>query len=209
MCLGWKSIVWKFLALYDLLEAINIDYQLKYEHATTRRLYRRNCTRWSQVQFDCYEYNYSLIALKCMRLPTNHIALPTTTLLTLKVTVYSNLGTLVNLVTWLLLVQLFFNCIQMHAITYTNPLLPTHLYNDNTQELKLMASLLLWPHSFVIQWQVNILKTVKPLSLFSSFTMIPQRHTTQYTCTHTHTHTHTHKHTHTYTHTQACTNTHS
>ena len=36
------SVVLKFLALYDLLEAINIDYQLKYEHATTRRLYRRN-----------------------------------------------------------------------------------------------------------------------------------------------------------------------
>ena len=32
-----------------------------------------------------------------MQLPTNHIALPTTTL-TLKITVYSNLGTLVNLV---------------------------------------------------------------------------------------------------------------
>ena len=28
------------------------------------------------MQFDCYEYNYSIIALKCMRLPTNHIALP-------------------------------------------------------------------------------------------------------------------------------------
>ena len=49
------------------------------------------------MQFDCYKYNYSLIVLKCMRLPTNHIALPTTTL-TLKITVYSNLGTLVNLV---------------------------------------------------------------------------------------------------------------
>ena len=32
------SIVWKFLVLYNLLEVINIDYQLKYEHATTRRL---------------------------------------------------------------------------------------------------------------------------------------------------------------------------
>ena len=31
------SIVQKFVALHDLLEAINIDYQLKYEHATTRR----------------------------------------------------------------------------------------------------------------------------------------------------------------------------
>ena len=27
------------------------------------------------MQFDCYKYNYALIALKCMRLPTNHIAL--------------------------------------------------------------------------------------------------------------------------------------
>ena len=28
--------------------------------------------------FECLEYNYSLIALKYMRLPTNHIALPMT-----------------------------------------------------------------------------------------------------------------------------------
>ena len=36
------SIVWKFLVLYNLLEAININYQLKYEHATTRHLHRCN-----------------------------------------------------------------------------------------------------------------------------------------------------------------------
>ena len=29
--------------------------------------------------YECYEYNYSLSALKYMRLPTNHIALPITT----------------------------------------------------------------------------------------------------------------------------------
>ena len=51
------------------------------------------------MQLDCYEYIYSSIAFKYMRLPTNHIALPTTTLSpSLKVTVYSNLGMLVNLV---------------------------------------------------------------------------------------------------------------
>ena len=45
-----------------------------------------NYTRNSQVivqgeaecNFDCYEYNDFLIACKCMRLLTNHIALPTT-----------------------------------------------------------------------------------------------------------------------------------
>ena len=51
------------------------------------------------MQLDCYEYNYSLIALRCMQLPTNYIALPVTTFsLTLKDAIYSNLGTLVNLV---------------------------------------------------------------------------------------------------------------
>ena len=30
----------------------------------------------AECNFDCYEYNHSLIALICMRLPTNHIALP-------------------------------------------------------------------------------------------------------------------------------------
>ena len=32
----------------------------------------------AECDFDCYKYNYSLIALKCMQLPTNHIALPMT-----------------------------------------------------------------------------------------------------------------------------------
>ena len=47
---------------------------------------KNNCTSNSQViargeakcNFDWYEYNYSLIAQKYMRLPTNHIALPMT-----------------------------------------------------------------------------------------------------------------------------------
>ena len=30
----------------------------------------------AECNFDCYEYNYSLIARKYMRLPTNHIARP-------------------------------------------------------------------------------------------------------------------------------------
>ena len=32
----------------------------------------------AECNFDCYEYNYSLIARKYMRLPTNHIARPMT-----------------------------------------------------------------------------------------------------------------------------------
>ena len=32
----------------------------------------------AKCNFDFYEYNYSLIAGKYMRLPTNHIALPMT-----------------------------------------------------------------------------------------------------------------------------------
>ena len=32
----------------------------------------------AKCNFDCNEYNYSLIALKCMQLPTNAIALPMT-----------------------------------------------------------------------------------------------------------------------------------
>ena len=47
---------------------------------------KNNCTSNSQViaqgeaecNFDCYEYNYSLIAHKYMQLPTNHIAQPMT-----------------------------------------------------------------------------------------------------------------------------------
>ena len=47
---------------------------------------KNNCTSNSRViargeaecNFDCYEYNYSLIARKYMRLPTNHIARPMT-----------------------------------------------------------------------------------------------------------------------------------
>ena len=45
---------------------------------------KNNCTNNSQVtaqgeaecNFDCNEYNYSLIARNYMQLPTNHIALP-------------------------------------------------------------------------------------------------------------------------------------
>ena len=36
------SLVWKFMALYDLLEVININYLLQYENVTTRCLYRCN-----------------------------------------------------------------------------------------------------------------------------------------------------------------------
>ena len=32
----------------------------------------------AECNFDCHEYRYSLTALKRMRLPTNHIALPMT-----------------------------------------------------------------------------------------------------------------------------------
>ena len=32
----------------------------------------------AEHNFDCYEYNYSLIALKFIQVPTNHIALPMT-----------------------------------------------------------------------------------------------------------------------------------
>ena len=32
----------------------------------------------AECNFDCYEYNYSLNTLKCMWLPTNHIALSMT-----------------------------------------------------------------------------------------------------------------------------------
>ena len=48
---------------------------------------KNNCASKSQViawgeaewNYDCYEYNnYSLIALKCLQLPANHIALPKT-----------------------------------------------------------------------------------------------------------------------------------
>ena len=47
---------------------------------------KNNCTSNSRVlargeaecNFDCYEYNYSLIARKYMRLPINHIARPKT-----------------------------------------------------------------------------------------------------------------------------------
>ena len=47
---------------------------------------KNNCMSNSQVitqgkaecNFDCREYNYSLIALKCMLLPTSHITLPMT-----------------------------------------------------------------------------------------------------------------------------------
>ena len=40
---------------------------------------KNNCTSNSQVSnFDCYEYNYFLIVLKCMQLPTDHKALPMT-----------------------------------------------------------------------------------------------------------------------------------
>ena len=47
---------------------------------------KNNCTSNSRViargkaecNFDCYEYNYSLIARKYMRLAINHIARPMT-----------------------------------------------------------------------------------------------------------------------------------
>ena len=42
-----------------------------------------------------------------------------------------------------------------------SPLLPTHLYNANTQELNLMASLLLRPHSFVISMANEHIKNCK------------------------------------------------
>ena len=29
----------------------------------------------AEYNFDCYEYNYSLIALICIEMPTHHIAL--------------------------------------------------------------------------------------------------------------------------------------
>ena len=37
----------------------------------------------AECNFDYYEYNYSLIALRCIQLPTNNIALPYNTLLLL------------------------------------------------------------------------------------------------------------------------------
>ena len=47
---------------------------------------KNNCTSNSRViprgeaeyNFDCYEYNYSLVARKYMQLSTNHIAQPMT-----------------------------------------------------------------------------------------------------------------------------------
>ena len=50
----------------------------------------------AECNFDCYEYNYSLIALKRMQLPTNHIALPMTLYPYLRITMSSNLGRLTN-----------------------------------------------------------------------------------------------------------------
>ena len=47
----------------------------------------------AECNFDCYEYNYSLMAHKYMQLPTNDIALPTydtLSLLTLRIAVSSN-----------------------------------------------------------------------------------------------------------------------
>ena len=35
--LAEMSIAWKFLTLYSLLEQMNIDYQLNYEHAIIRQ----------------------------------------------------------------------------------------------------------------------------------------------------------------------------
>ena len=67
---------------------------------------KNNCTSNSRViargeakcSFDCYEYNYSLIACKYMRLPINHIARPTVwhSILTLRITESSNWGSLTN-----------------------------------------------------------------------------------------------------------------
>ena len=71
---------------------------------------KNNCTSNSQViawgkaecNFDCYEYNYSLTACKYMRLPTNHIALPINSILTLRIAVSTNWGSLTNTVAPLL-----------------------------------------------------------------------------------------------------------
>ena len=47
----------------------------------------------TECNFDCYKYNkFSLITLKCMWLPTNHIALPWCL-----IAISSNWGMLVNL----------------------------------------------------------------------------------------------------------------
>ena len=63
-----------------------------------RTYLKNNCMSNSQViardetecNFDCYEYNYSLVELQCMRLHDNHVAVPITILLTLKVFVGTN-----------------------------------------------------------------------------------------------------------------------
>ena len=57
-----------------------------------------SCTSNSQViaqgeaecNFDCCKYNYSLIVLKYIRLPTNHIALSMNSILTLRIAMNSN-----------------------------------------------------------------------------------------------------------------------
>ena len=50
----------------------------------------------AECYFDCYEYNYSLIAHKYIWLPTNHIALQWHSILTLRIAVSSNWGSLTN-----------------------------------------------------------------------------------------------------------------
>ena len=68
------------LCILTIMTTISIGNHM-YLHAI-----KNNCTSNSQIiargeaecTFDCYKYNYSLIAHKYMRLPTNHIALPMT-----------------------------------------------------------------------------------------------------------------------------------
>ena len=43
----------------------------------------------AEYNFDCYKYNNFIIAVKCIRLPINHIAL-NTKLLSLRIAVCSN-----------------------------------------------------------------------------------------------------------------------
>ena len=44
----------------------------------------------AECNFDCYDYNYLLIALKFMWLPTNHVALPMITSSYLQIAMSSN-----------------------------------------------------------------------------------------------------------------------
>ena len=48
---------------------------LHYNYTSNSPLFARGK---AECDIDCYEYNYSFIAHKCMLLPTHHIALPMT-----------------------------------------------------------------------------------------------------------------------------------